>query len=189
MLIPVAIAFTLPGYSSIEQHISEVALLDHPIAPIQRAAAIANGIAVLAFGVGLVLAVPRRFWFTMLATAAVAASMISNGVVVMGSPLHGLYGLGMAMALVPALFVAELPPPWRTRRLVRLSIACAVFEVVYLSLLFSGLDPAPVRGLTQRISIVVTWGWYTVAGSAVLEQLALARSTSNQWVRDRSSIG
>jgi hypothetical protein len=173
MLIPVAIAFTLPGYSSIEQHISAVALLDHPIAAIQRAAAIANGVAVLAFGVGLVLAAPRRFWFTALATTAVAAAMISNGVVVMGSPLHGLYGLGLFMALVPALFAAELPPEWRARRLARLSMACAVFNLVYLWLLFSGLDPAAVRGLTQRIAIVVTWGWYAVAGSAVLKQLAV----------------
>jgi hypothetical protein len=177
MLIPVVIAFTLPGYSSIEQHISAVALLDHPIAAIQRAAAIANGVAVLAFGVGLVLAAPRTFRFTALAATAVAASMISNGVVVMGSPLHGLYGLGLFMALVPALFAAELPSEWRTRRLAHLSMACAVFNLVYLWLLFSDLDPAAVRGLTQRIAIVITWGWYAVAGSAVLRQLAVRGQT------------
>jgi hypothetical protein len=179
MLIPVVIAFLVPGYSSIEQHISATALLDHPIAAIQRGAAIANGIAVLAFGIGLVLAAPRSFRFTALATTAVAAAMISNGVVVMGSPLHGLYGLGLFMALVPALFAAELPPEWRTRGLAQLSMACAVFNLVYLWLLFSGLDPAAVRGLTQRIAIVVIWGWYAVAGSAVLKQLAVRPASAD----------
>jgi hypothetical protein len=171
MLIPVLIAFTLPGYSSISQHISAVALLDHPIAVIQRAAAIATGVSVFLFGVGLVLVAPGSFRFTAVAASAVAAAMVSNGIVVMGSPLHGLYGLGLFMALVPALFAAELPREWRDRGVAQLSMACAVFNLAYLWLLFSGLDPAGFRGLTQRIAIVVTWGWYAAAGSAVLRSL------------------
>lgn len=168
MLVPVLIALTLPGYSSISEHISAVALLDHPIAQIQRAAAIAAGAAVGLFGLALL---PRGFRFTALAAAAVAAAMISNGIVVMGSPLHGLYGLGLFMALVPALFAAELPPEWCERRVAQVSMACAVLNLTYLWLLFAGLDPPEYRGLTQRIAIVVTWGWYAVAGAAALRNI------------------
>jgi len=51
----ILIAFTVPGYSSISQHISELALLLHPIAAVQRISAIVTGVSVLVFGVGLVL--------------------------------------------------------------------------------------------------------------------------------------
>ena len=56
MLVPILIAFSLPGYSSISQHISEVAMLDHPIAPIQRIAAVVTGISILLFGLAVLLA-------------------------------------------------------------------------------------------------------------------------------------
>lgn len=56
MLMPIAIALFLPGYSSVSQHISEVALLDHPVATIQRVAAGIAGVSLCLFSVGLLTA-------------------------------------------------------------------------------------------------------------------------------------
>lgn len=173
MLIPIFIASTLPGYSSISQHISEVALLDHPIAMIQRICAIAAGISILLFGIGLVLVFPRTFGFTVAAVSAFAVSMVSNGVFVMGSPLHGLYGLGLFMALAPAFFAAEFPRRGHHHAIVTLSMAAAVFNLGYMWLILSGFDPDAYRGLTQRLATIVIFGWYAFAGRAVLREASM----------------
>lgn len=174
MLVPILISLFLPDYSSISQHISEVALLDHPVAIVQRAAAIAAGTSILLFGVGLILLSAGNFRFTAVATSVFAASMISNGVVVMGSPWHGLYGLGMFMVLVPAFFASEIPHGWSDwARYRNMAMAVALFNLTYMWLLISGLEPQEFRGLTQRAATVVIFGWYTLAGYSVLQNLVL----------------
>jgi hypothetical protein len=60
MLAPIFIAFFVPGYSSLSQHISETAILDHPIAPIQRIAAFVTGVSILLFGIGVYLSPQRK---------------------------------------------------------------------------------------------------------------------------------
>lgn len=168
MLLPILMAFALPGYSSISQHISEVALLDHPIAIVQRGAAMVTGLSILLFGIGLVLLAPGNFRFTAVAATAFAASMISNGIVVMGSPLHGLYGLGLFMVLVPAFFAVEFPQEWGRRRIRNLSMLAALLNLVYMWLMISGLDPAKFTGLTQRIATLIIFGWYAFASYGAL---------------------
>lgn len=168
MLAPILIAFTLSGYSSVSQHISEVALLDHPIAIVQRCAATITGLSILLFGIGLVLLAPGNFRFTAVAATAFAASMISNGIVVMGNPLHGLYGLGLFMVLVPAFFAVELPQEWGGRRIRNLSMLAALLNLVYMWLMISGLDPAKLTGLTQRVATVIIFAWYAFAGYGAL---------------------
>jgi hypothetical protein len=167
MLTPILIAFTIPGYSSISQHISETALLHHPIAPIQRLCAILAGASIILFGAGTVWTFGARFLFTALASLIFGASLISDGVVVMGSPLHGLYGLAIFMSLVPAFFAAEARPVLRTSPLILLSMACAAFNLAYMWLMLSGFDPAAYKGLTQRLATLVIFGWFSIAASAL----------------------
>ena len=164
-LVPMLIAFTLPGYSSISQHLSDLGLLNHPVALIERIADIVTGMSIVLFGLGVLISAPRRFGFTAVTAGIVGASMMSNGVFVTGSPLHGLYGLGLFLPLVPACFAAEFG---QNGKIVKLSLAVAIFTTVYLWLLFSGFDPEGFRGLTQRIAIIVMWGWYAIAGYALL---------------------
>jgi len=45
--------------------------------------------------------------FTAVAAFVFGASMISNAVFTMGSPLHGLYAIGLSVILAPAFFAAE----------------------------------------------------------------------------------
>lgn len=177
MLVPILIAFFLPGYSSISQHISEVALLDHPIARIQRGAALVTGVSIVLFGAWLLLAKDSKY--TAIAALLFGATMISNGVFVMGSPLHGLYGLGFFMVLVPAFFAAEIAPANSWLR--NLSMFVALIIMLYLWLMLSGFDPQAFRGLTQRIATLIIFGWYAVASYSL--------TRNNQPVRHAEAAG
>jgi hypothetical protein len=177
MLIAILIAFAVPGYSSVAQHISELALLNHPAAATQRITAVVTGVSILGFGLGLVLLAPRTFRFTSVTAALFAISMMSNGIFTMRTPLHGLYGLGLFMALVPAFLATEFP--WREGRiaLVRLSLAVALFNMSYEWLIVSEFDPPGFRGLTQRVATLVIFGWYSIAAFMVVRAQSASRAT------------
>jgi hypothetical protein len=96
-----------PGYSSIGQHMSELEMLGGWTAAATRAGAMISGVAILAFALALVLHKPGRMPFTAFLAMVFGISMISNGVFTMGSPLHGLYAIGLTIILVPASFAAE----------------------------------------------------------------------------------
>lgn len=163
MLVPMLLAMGVPHYSSLTQHVSELQLLAHPIADLMRVAPLVCGTSILLFGIGAWLTDPSRFGFTALTSAAAAANFISAGIFPSGSPLHGLYGIGFFIPLVPACFAAEscLGP-----RVLRVPLLVAVVSMAYLWLNLSGADP--VRGLTQRLAIVVILGWYSYASYQLL---------------------
>ena len=163
MLIPIVIAFFLPGYSSISQHISEVELLDNPIALIQRIAAIVTGISILLFGLGVFRAAPMRLTFTTVTAVVAGISFASNGVFIMSSPLHGLYGLdAFSSILIPTFFAAEIQQTFDNRILRKLSLAVTVVGMLYIWLTVVGFNPMDFRGLTQRIFTIIYFGWFSV---------------------------
>jgi hypothetical membrane protein len=164
LLLPILIGFSAPGYSSLSQHVSELQLLDHPVAALMRVAPVVCGLSILLFGLGVWRIEPARFTFTALTSAAVAANFISAGIWVTGSPMHGLYGVGFFIPLVPACFAAESQMGRSVRRV---CLAVAVLSMVYLWLNLSGLDP--LRGLSQRLAIVLILGWYAYASYQLLQ--------------------
>jgi len=163
LLLPILIGFGAPGYSSLTQHVSELQLLDHPVADLMRIAPVVCGVSILLFGLGAWLIEPSRFAFTALTSAAVAANFISAGIFVTGNPLHGLYGVGFFIPLVPACFAAE---SGLGRGVQRVCLAVAVLSMAYLWLNISGCDP--MRGLSQRLAIVLIMGWYSYASYQLL---------------------
>lgn len=165
-LLPMLIGFTVPEYSSVSQHLSELALLDHPIALIIRIADVIMGVSLLLLALGLLLSAPKRFFFTIVTSCILGASMMSNGLFVMGSPLHGLYGAALILPLAPACFAAEF---CENRKIVTLSLAVALFTMVYLWLMLFGFDPEGFRGLTQRAATLIMWGWYSLASYALIK--------------------
>lgn len=167
MLIPIVVSWFVPGYSSLSQHMSELELLGGTPAMLTRVAAIVSGASIVGFALGL-LGLSRHYLFSALACALFGLSMISNGVVVTGSPWHGLYGIGLICVLAPALFVAESPGIANDPRLRRWFLAAAVLTLLYMWLMITGLDPMPYRGLTQRIAVVFMFGWYALAGMILL---------------------
>lgn len=179
LLLPMLLAPGAPQYSSLTQHVSELQLLDHPVAGLMRVAPIVCGVSILLFGVGAWLSEPSRYPYTALTSAAVAANFISAGIFVSGSPLHGLYGIGFFIPLVPACFAAEsgLGP-----RVLRISLAVAVLSMAYLWLNLSGVDP--VRGLSQRLAIVLIMGWYAYASYQLLQARGWAGAAAPHPARE-----
>jgi len=165
MLVAMLTGVLLPEYSSISQHISEMTVLNHPAALITRSAAVVTGASILAFSLGLILSTSSRFAFTAIAATIGGLAMMSGGIFVMGNPLHGLYALALFNALVPVFFAAELG---QNQTILKLSMAASLITLIYFWLQIANLDPHGFHGLTQRIAIVVMFGWYSIAGYGLL---------------------
>lgn len=170
MLIPMVVGFFVPGYSSIHQHMSELELLSPTIAMACRVGAIIAGGSILVFAFALLLHGSSRFAFTALTAAIFGVSMISNGVFTMGSPLHGLYAIGLTVILCPAFFAAERGEGRDT-----ISLAVAFLVLVYMWALMTGMDPAVTRGLTQRLITIPMFGWFGYASWLVLREVGGGR--------------
>ncbi len=169
----------MPGYSSTSQHISELGLLDHPLASVMRFGAMIAGASVVLFGVGLLMHRSKTFGFTALAAITFGIAFFVSGIFHSG-PLHGLYGLTMFYVVVPAFFAAEMPAQLRTRFIVQASLLAALLSLGYMWFLFSGLEPNGGRGFTQRLATLVIFGWYSIVSYALLRGDALsASSTAN----------
>jgi Protein of unknown function (DUF998) len=163
MLIPMIMGFFLPGYSSIHQHMSELELQSPVVASVCRAGAFISGVSIMGFAVALVVATQRRMPFTAIMAFIFGVSMVSNGVFTMGSPLHGLYAIGLSVILVPALFAAE-----GNRPIERTSLVISSLVLIYMWALMTGLDPAITRGLTQRLITIPMFGWFCYASFRLL---------------------
>lgn len=183
LLLPILIGLGVPGYSSLTQHISELQRLDHPVAGLMRIAPVVCGVSILLFGVAAWLTEPPRHVFTALTSAAVATNFITAGIWVSGSPMHGLYGIGLLLPLAPACFAAESGLGLRVQRI---SLAVAFACAVYLWLNLSGLDP--VRGMTQRAVILLSMGWYAFASFQLLKAMRPDRGPTADSAGNPASI-
>ena len=101
--------------------------------------------------------------FTAVAAIVFGVSIMSNGIFVVGSSLHGLHAVGLSVILIPAFFAAEYPKGSGVIAPDRLSLAASVLILIYMWLLMTGLDPAAARGLTQRLAILPMFGWFYYA--------------------------
>ena len=176
MLAVILWALFVPGYSSVVQHMSELQLLQHPIASATRIIPVVVGLSVMAFGVGILFQSRGAMVFTAATALVFGAANTSNGIFISGNPLHGLYGLAMFYVLVPACFAAELPHTPLKRRAVTVSLAVSFFSLTYFWLQFSNLDPHGFRGLTQRVAVLILTGWYTYAAIFLLAPVASAQA-------------
>lgn len=167
MVVPMLVGIATPGYSSISQQISELEMTPYPaVVLITRLCALLSGLALIVFAFGLWFRDGRRFGFTILCTLIFGASMASAGVFVMGSLLHTLDGFGIFMTLAPVCFAAE----WREApaRVRTVSMLVAMIVLFYEWLLFTHFDPSMLKGVTQRIGVLVMFGWYSYASLALL---------------------
>jgi Protein of unknown function (DUF998) len=168
MLTPMVFGFFEPRYSSISQHMSELELLHGSAAMATRAGALVSGFSIIVFGGALLLERASRMPFTAGAALVFGASMVSNGIFVMGSPLHGLYAIGLSVILVPAFFAAENRSRSGVMGPDRISLLASALILVYMWLLMTGLDPAATRGLTQRLAVFPMFGWFYYASVKML---------------------
>lgn len=164
MALPLILGFFVADYNSLSQHMSELQLRDPWIAWSVRAGAFIAGVSVCLFAIGCsVMHGKFRFSFTSLAAFAFGVGMISNGIFIIGSPLHGFYGLPIFLVLVPAFFVAEFHDIFPGKWFRDISLLTALLSLAYMWMLLVGFDPPEFRGLTQRAATMISFGWYALA--------------------------
>ncbi|MHC4375749.1 MAG: DUF998 domain-containing protein [Planctomycetota bacterium] len=162
MIAPILLGLAVDDYDSLTQHMSELELRAGAVSWVVRISAFLAGASIFGFGLALMLDGRRvRFAATPWIAAAFGVGMMSNGVFIIGNPLHGLYGLPIFSVLVPAAFSAEYRETWGlSRGFVRFSCWFAVLNLLYMWGLLAGFDPEAYRGLTQRAATVVMFGWF-----------------------------
>lgn len=89
MLALIGFAYTVPGYDSMSQRLSELGLMPGLPARAVQAAPMLSGAAIIVFSLAL-LARGLRFAPAVLTSVLFGAAMFSNGAFTTGSSLHGL---------------------------------------------------------------------------------------------------
>lgn len=170
MLLPMIAGWLTPGYSSISQHMSELEMISGAASIATRTGSLISGFTIVLFGIALLAARSRRMPFTAGAALIFGVSMISNGVFTMGSPLHGLYAIGLSNVLTPALFAAERQRDPGATDVDLLSLTASVLSLVYMWALITGVEPVATHGLTQRLACIPLFGWYSYASMKLLDR-------------------
>ncbi len=175
MLALMLVGIAVPGYSSISQQMSELGLMGSYPAAFESVAGVVVGASIIIFSASLFRQASGRFVFTVLTSFLFGVSMLCNGIFVMGSPLHGLYGIGFFTVLTPALFIAELRHAERSSAIAAVSKWAAVLTLFYMWLTITRFDPEGFHGLTQRLAAIPIFGWYSCASYTLLHSGRLAK--------------
>ena len=159
--IPVFISgFLVDGYDLIRQHASEITLTDNNLAKnILSTGAILTGVSCILFSIGLIYSKKKANIFSSILLTFFGLSMISNGLYPMGNPMHGLYGVGLTLMILPFVACYE----WKGTRInvnfFSITIVLGLLIFFYFWLILVGLDPINYKGLTQRIASIFIFGW------------------------------
>jgi len=159
-----------PGYSPMAQQASELTLVGGAPRVMVDLAAIGTGVFLMIFGVGLWKISGKPIAFGALAWILFALSMASNGVWVMGSPMHGAYGLGLIVMVAPALSMFEARGLSQDGRIYWITGIVSFLGIFYFWLNVLGFDPMHYRGFTQRIYAILTLLWPAWAANRLLQE-------------------
>ncbi|WP_439183791.1 DUF998 domain-containing protein [Carboxylicivirga taeanensis] len=157
------------NYSHIGQHASELAVNNEQTAvKIFTIGIFTTGLALIFYSLGLLLKFKRQFLLTALLIGIFGLTFLFGACYKIGSPWHGLYGIGLSIMLLPLAFLYELRDKNRTKATETLSILATVVIFLYFWAMIAGLDPMEKRGLTQRLFGIVVFGYiafsaYTLA--------------------------
>jgi hypothetical membrane protein len=159
--VPVLIAGILTAdYSAISQHASEITLTDNLTAiTVLNTGAILTGLSCILLSIGLIRVSKKRSLLSAILLLIFGISMISNGLYPMGNPMHGFYGIGLSMMILPFVSSYEFKGSSIDKKYFPITVIAGLVIFIYFWSMLVGLDPAEYRGLTQRIASVVIFGW------------------------------
>lgn len=163
-------ALIAPGYSPIESHVSVNSLAQGWPLWLTNSAGLISGAGLLAFGAGVWAASRRVFAGGALCWIIFGVAMVANGIWPMGSPMHGLYVIGIFNILAPALTVLECREEGLRQDMIPITVFCSLMGMLYLWLNLVGLDPEGYRGLTQRVFGSINFLWPMVFAYRALKK-------------------
>lgn len=151
--------FFAADYSPIASHASMMTLLEGPALYLTNTAAWVSGVALLLFGLGVWIFSGRIFAAGAFCWMVFGVAMCANGTWPTGSPLHGLYAIGIFNILSPALSLLDVRNETLQKKLYPITVFCSLMAVFYLWILLTGLDPEGYAGLTQRVFGTINFLW------------------------------
>ncbi|QRM89970.1 DUF998 domain-containing protein [Lacinutrix sp. WUR7] len=158
--VPVFIAgFLIEDYNLITQHASEITITDFTTAKaIINSGAILTGLSCILLANGIVINF-KRFYTTSILLAIFGISMISNGLFPMGTIMHGLYGIGFTLMILPFIACYELKNENISKLFFKITMLSGFVIFIYFWSMLVGLDPVNFKGLTQRLASGFIFGW------------------------------
>jgi hypothetical membrane protein len=159
--VPVLIAGILTAdYSAISQHASEITLTENLTAiTVLNTGAILTGLSCILLSIGLIRMSKKKNLLSAILLIIFGISMISNGLYSMGNPMHGFYGIGLSMMILPFVSCYEFKGSSIDKKYFPITIIVGLVIFIYFWSMLVGLDPLEYRGLTQRIASVLIFGW------------------------------
>lgn len=155
--------FFAENYSHLGQHASELGINANKAASfLFKTGVILTSLSLFALSLGLRLMFGKRFTLFPILVFLFGVTFIFGALFPIGSPWHGLYGLGLFIMITPYVFLYELKDLSQNKPLHVLSIIAGLLMFLYLWSMVAGLDPMDFRGLTQRLFGVVVFGWFSL---------------------------
>lgn len=161
-LVPsIMFGFFYPGYDPVAMHASVLGATDSPVASIYNWFPKIHGFTILLMSAGALwtLAEMKRPLTGVVLLFVFGLAMASNGVFPMGSPWHGLYGLGLFWFIAPSILALDLGEAQSSKSFRVIAVAASVINFLYFWMGNVGLDPEGYQGLTQRIFGTLAYAW------------------------------
>lgn len=155
--------FFADNYSHLGQHASELGINTNKAASfLFQTGIVLTSLSLFGLSLGLRLRFGNRFTLFPLLVFFFGVTFIFGALFPIGSPWHGLYGLGLFIMITPYVFLYELKDLSQNKTLHVLSIIAGLLMFFYLWSMVAGLDPLDYRGLTQRLFGIVVFGWFSL---------------------------
>lgn len=150
----------MPDYSWLSQHASVLTLSEDNVARnIVKTGLVLTGLSLTLLSLYTFKTLGKLFVGSSLLILILGLVMISNGLYPMGSPMHGLYAIGIFTVINPFVSCYELKNHLHDPSYFLWSLMAGVCLMIYLWINLVGLDPDGYRGLTQRIAATINYGW------------------------------
>lgn len=147
-------------YSHIGQHASELAINSNKIASSLFSVGIfITGLSMIFYGIGLILKFKGQLSITSFLITLFGITFLFGTFYKIGSPWHGLYGVGLSIMLLPFAFLYELGKKNINKITEMISIIVALIIFLYFWAMVARLDPLEQRGLTQRVFGLFVFGF------------------------------
>jgi len=151
--------FFAVDYSPISSHASVMTLQDNLSHPIVSTGALLTGVSLIVFGIAIWRASKLSISGGAICWVLFGIAMIANGIWPMGSPMHGLYIIGIANILAPALTLLDIRNESLRQKLYGVTTFISLASLFYVWILLNGFDPDGFQGLTQRLFASIGYLW------------------------------
>lgn len=147
-------------YSHFGQHASELGINANKTAVVLfQIGIVLTSLSLFSLALGMHLNFKKKFPLSSILIFMFGVTFIFGALFPIGSPWHGLYGIGLFVMLIPFIFLYESKDILKSKQVKNISLLAGFLMFIYLWMMIARLDPIAYRGLTQRLFGIVVFGW------------------------------